>query len=153
MLQGRYKAVLVDKDSYLLELSRYVVLNPARAQLCQAAGDWPWSSYRAVMGKVAAPEMLPVAETLALFSENRGVARRAYARFVVAGAGIRLPENKQQLFLGDDDFVERMVAHAKAPSREVPRKQRVQKSLAQHERAADDRDSTIRAAYASGAYT
>jgi putative transposase len=49
VLQGRYKAVLVDKDSYLRELSRYIVLNPVRAQLCWTAGDWPWSSYRAVM--------------------------------------------------------------------------------------------------------
>jgi putative transposase len=64
-----------------------------------------------------------------------------------------LPESRQQVFLGDDDFVERMAARAKTPSREVPRQQRAQKSLAQHERAAGDRDSAIRAAYASGAYT
>lgn len=153
VLQGRYKAVLVDKDSYLLELSRYIVLNPVRARLCQAADDWPWSSYRAVMGKAAATEMLAVTETLALFSEDRGAARRAYARFVAEGAGVSLPKNKQQLFLGDDDFVERMAARAQTPSREVPRKQRVQKSLAQYARAADDRDSAICAAYASGAYT
>lgn len=153
VLQGRYKAVLVDKDSYLRELSRYIVLNPVRAHLCEAASDWPWSSYRAVMGKAAALQTLAVAETLAMFSEDRGVARRAYARFVADGKEVRLPESKQQVFLGDDDFVERTAARAKAPSREVPRKQRVQKSLAQHERAASDRDSAIRAAYASGAYT
>ena len=153
VLQGRYKAVLVDKDSYLRELSRYIVLNPVRARLCQAAGDWPWSSYRAVMGKAVAPQMLAVAETLAMFSEDRGAARRAYARFVAEGVDVRLPENKQQVFLGDDDFVERMAARARTPSREVPRKQRLQKSLAQYEREADDRDGAIRAAYASGTYT
>jgi Transposase and inactivated derivatives len=153
VLQGRYKAVLVDKDSYLLELSRYIVLNPVRARLCPTAADWPWSSYLAVMGKTAASDMLAVNETLSLFAPDRGTARRAFARFVAAGAGVSLPENKQQLFLGDDDFAERMAARAKAPSTEVPRKQRAQKSLAQYERAAADRNSAIRAAYASGAYS
>lgn len=52
VLQGSYKAVLVDKDRYLRELSRYIVLNPERAHLCETAGDWPWSSYRAVMRKL-----------------------------------------------------------------------------------------------------
>jgi len=153
VLQGRYKAILVDKDSYLLELSRYIVLNPVRARLCPTAGDWPWSSYRAVMGKAAAPDTLAVTQTLTLFSADRGAARRAFARFVAEGAGSSLPESKQQLFLGDDKFAERMASRAKAPSREVPRKQRAPKSLAQYERAAADRDSAIRAAYASSTYT
>ncbi len=153
VLQGRFKAVLVDKDSYLLELSRYIVLNPVRARLCPTAADWPWSSYLAVMGKAVAPDILAVTETLSLFASERGVARRAFARFVAAGGGVWLPENKQQLFLGDDDFAERMIARARAPSSEVPRKQRAQQSLAQHERVAADRDSAISAAYASGAYT
>jgi REP element-mobilizing transposase RayT len=153
VLQGRYKAILVDKHSYLLELSRYVVLNPVRARLCEAAGDWPWSSYLAVMGKAAAPDALAVAETLALFAEDRGVARRAFARFVADGTDAALPEARQQLFLGDEDFVEQVAARAKASSREVPRTQRAWKSLAHYERAADGRDDAIRAAYASGAYT
>ena len=56
VLQGRYKSVLVEKDTHLVELSRYVVLNPVRAGMTETAGDWPWSGYRAVMGKAAAPE-------------------------------------------------------------------------------------------------
>jgi putative transposase len=153
VLQGRYKAILVDKDSYLLELSRYIVLNPVRARLCETAADWPWSSYPAVMGKAVAPDTLAVAQTLALFSEDRGAARRAFARFVAAGAGASLPESKQQLYLGDDAFAERMASRISAPSREVPRKQRAQKSLVQYERSTPDRDDAIRAAYASGSYT
>jgi REP element-mobilizing transposase RayT len=47
VFQGRYKAILVQKELYLLALSRYVVLNPVRAQMVTEAGDWPWSSYRA----------------------------------------------------------------------------------------------------------
>ena len=49
-LQGRYKVILVQHDSYLLELSRYVVLNPIRARMVECLDTWPWSSYPAVMG-------------------------------------------------------------------------------------------------------
>jgi putative transposase len=45
VFQGRYKAILVEKDAHLLELARYVVLNPARAAMVGHAGEWPWSSY------------------------------------------------------------------------------------------------------------
>ena len=50
VFQGRYKSILVEKGSYLLELSRYIVLNPVRARMVRAAQDWPWSSYRATAG-------------------------------------------------------------------------------------------------------
>src|SRR6056297_3830683 len=64
VLQGRYKAVLVQKETYLLELSRYVVLNPVRAGMVETAGDWAWSSFRGIMGNAAAPEWLAVNLTL-----------------------------------------------------------------------------------------
>ena len=51
VFQGRYKAILVEKQSYLLELARYIVLNPVRAQMVHVAGDWQWSSYRATIGQ------------------------------------------------------------------------------------------------------
>jgi hypothetical protein len=50
LFQGRFKAVLVERDAYLRELARYVVLNPVRAGMVPEAGDWPWSSYRAMIG-------------------------------------------------------------------------------------------------------
>ncbi len=46
LFQGRYKAILVQKDAYLLELSRYIVLNPVCARMVRTARDWPWSNYR-----------------------------------------------------------------------------------------------------------
>ncbi|WP_223261204.1 transposase [Methylophilus medardicus] len=45
VFHGRFKAIVVDKDAYLLELSRYVVFNPVRAHMVDHACDWPWSSY------------------------------------------------------------------------------------------------------------
>ncbi len=55
VFQGRYKAILVQKDSYLLELARYVVLNPVRAGMVRSAKEWPWSSYRAMVGQAPVP--------------------------------------------------------------------------------------------------
>ena len=50
LFQGRYKAILVDRNAYLMELSRYVVLNPVRAGWVAHPGDWQWSSYRLMTG-------------------------------------------------------------------------------------------------------
>ena len=55
VFQGRYKAILVERDSYLLELARYVVLNPVRAGLVADLADWPWSSYPAIVARRAPP--------------------------------------------------------------------------------------------------
>jgi len=85
VLQGRFKALLVDKDRHLLELSRYLVLHPVRAGLVKPAADWGWSSYRAMMGKAAIPRWLAAEESLILFRPPRGPARRTCARFVAAG--------------------------------------------------------------------
>ncbi|GAB4491224.1 MAG: hypothetical protein OHK006_24930 [Thermodesulfovibrionales bacterium] len=51
IFQGRYKAILIEKESHLLEVCRYVVLNPMRAKAVQAPGEWKWSSYNATAGK------------------------------------------------------------------------------------------------------
>jgi len=155
VLQGRYKAVLVDKDSYLLELSRYVVLNPVRARLCSSAGDWAWSSYAAVMGKAPDAEWLAVADTLATFAATPGPARRAYARFVTEGVSRNdvLDDVTGQVFLGDETFIARAMKHVTGGSREIPKRQRTWKSLAAYVRDASDRNEAIRFAYASGGYT
>ena len=50
LFQERYKSILVERDSYLLELSRYIVLNPVRARMVRSAKDWGWSSYRVTAG-------------------------------------------------------------------------------------------------------
>ncbi|HAU1322460.1 TPA: addiction module toxin RelE, partial [Legionella pneumophila] len=55
VLQGRYKSILVEKDSYLLELSRYIVLNPVRVGMVEKADEWSWSSYLATSGRVPIP--------------------------------------------------------------------------------------------------
>jgi REP element-mobilizing transposase RayT len=91
LFQGRFKAILVARDSYLLELSRYVVLNPVRAGMVAAPGDWPWSSYRAMVGEVPAPGWLETDAVLRLFAEERTTAVTAYRRFVAEGIGAASP--------------------------------------------------------------
>ena len=58
LFQGRYKAILVQKEAHLLELSCYVVLNPVRAKMIAAPADWPWSSYAFCATDLFAPPWL-----------------------------------------------------------------------------------------------
>lgn len=110
LLQGRYKAIVVDKDSYLPELCRYVVLNPVRAGAVASPADWHWSSYLPTAGKMARPRWLAIDRVLALFSPQHSQARRAYVRFVAEGVKGPAPwlQLKGQIFLGSDAFTSRM---------------------------------------------
>ena len=128
LFQGRYKAILVDREAYLLELSRYVVLNPVRAGLVEDVGEYRWSSYRATCGLEPAPEWLYTDWILSQFARTRSRAIRAYADFVAQGVGGESPWQglRGQLFLGDESFRQEMevrLAGAEA-LQEVPRAQR-----------------------------
>ena len=79
LFQGRFKAVLVERDAYLLELARYVVLNPVRAAMVSDAGDWPWSSYRAMIGQQPAPVCLETDWLLGQFGHLRSRSQASYA--------------------------------------------------------------------------
>jgi len=124
LLQGRYHAVLVERESHLLELARYVVLNPVRVGLCGRAGDWPWSSYRAAVGLDPAPPFLTVGWVLGQFAETRATAVERYRAFVEDEAGSSpWGHLRGHVFLGGEDFVAR---HSSSLPRlaEVPRSQR-----------------------------
>ena len=111
LFQGRYKAVLVDGDSYLLELVRYIHLNPVRAGIVTSPEDYPWSGHRAYLGR----EILPWLTTdwmLTQFGKSVAKAQSAYLVFVLDG----LDEEHRPEFhgagvdsrlLGDDNFMER----------------------------------------------
>ena len=159
LFQGRFKAVLVDADSYLLELTRYVVLNPVRAHMVESPAKWPWSSYQAVTGEVDSPAWLESDGLLAQFGTRRARAVAAYEKFVregMEGESIWTHLNRQ-VFLGDDAFVAR--AQKRAGQRpddiNIPRAQRrppapTLKSIA---KAHPDRDTAVRAAWATGEYS
>ncbi|PJA58762.1 MAG: hypothetical protein CO164_00925 [Rhodocyclales bacterium CG_4_9_14_3_um_filter_68_10] len=108
VFQGRYKAIVVDRDSYLLELCRYVALNPVRAAMVADPQAYPWSSYRATVGQMRSPEWFRREAVLGLFSGARPGA--AYAHFVAAGVGRAAPWDalRGQIYLGDAAFLDRM---------------------------------------------
>jgi len=125
VFQGRFKAILAERDRYLLELARYIVLNPLRAKMVSAVADYPWSSYQAMVGKVACPDWLYTDELLAQFDQNQAAAQRRYARFVAEGEAkpSPWPDLKAQSLLGSEAFVARLkpVLTAGAEMPEVPR--------------------------------
>ena len=86
--KGATKAFLVEKDNYLLELARYVVLNPVRAGMVRKASAWPWSSYRAMTGAEETPEWLQTDWVLGQFSPRRERALKRYIDFVREGVGL-----------------------------------------------------------------
>jgi len=159
LFQGRFKAILVDSDAYLLELSRYVVLNPVRAGMVKKSADWPWSSYRASVGLEQPAPWLAVDGLLAQFAKRRSLAQQRYAQFVAEGVKASSPwlSLKGQVFLGDDQFVQRMQAHLQSGRDDVqiPFAQRraPPAPLEEIERCASDRNSAILAAYVTGGYS
>ena len=158
LFQGRFKGILVDKDAYLLELGRYVVLNPVRAGMVDTPAQWRWSSYRAMMGQAPAPKWLAVDGLLSQFGAVREEARQHYRHFVSDGVGQGIWEGlRQQIYLGGEAFVERMQAKAKIDGDEltVPQAQRrpPAPSLADIAARHRGRNAAIVAAYATGAYS
>ncbi|MCD6495107.1 transposase [Candidatus Bipolaricaulota bacterium] len=125
VFQGRYKAILVEKEAYLLELSRYIVLNPVRAGLDRAAKGWKWSSYSATAGLVPVPSLLTTDWILSQFSSNKSEAQQRYRRFISQGRDYKVWEGlKGQIYLGSDAFI-RSISHQHKNLSEVPRVQRL----------------------------
>ena len=87
VLQGRYKAILIEKTAYLLEACRYVVLNPVRAGLADNPADWRWSSYRGMIGLAKPPDFLSTEWLLGQFCGDPRRARELYAAFIADGVG------------------------------------------------------------------
>ncbi len=161
VFQGRFKAILVQKEAYLLELARYVVLNPVRASMVNDPLDWPWSSYAAMLGRSTPPDWLETDWILARFGRDR---KRAISRYIdFVREGIELPPVwealRYQIYLGDDVFVERLrdkLDEADADRlREVSRVQRrpLAKPLPWYAENFPDRKRAMALAYASGDYS
>jgi putative transposase len=128
LFQGRYKAILIQKDSHLLEVCRYVVLNPIRAKIIEKPEDWKWSSYLATVGKEQPRPCLTIDWVLGQFSRIRATANKEYRQFVKWGIGKETIWNevKGQSILGDDDFVDSLSDHLKRHKEvpEIPKSQR-----------------------------
>jgi REP element-mobilizing transposase RayT len=82
LFQGRFKAILIDADEYLNQLSRYIHLNPVRAAMVKTPGEYPWSSYPSYIGKTKGPGWLETKWLLSLFGKKKKEAIRNYKNFV-----------------------------------------------------------------------
>lgn len=159
VFQGRYKAILVEKDNYLLELARYVVLNPVRAGMVSDIGAWAWSSYPAMLGQVVPPVWLQTDWLLGQFGRQRNQAIAGYIDFVRAGVGLpSVWDNLQgQIYLGSEKFIEQMQSSLVLDQAmdEIPRIQRrpLAKPLMQYlTEYADVPRTGMAQAYLSGDY-
>ncbi|WP_332858756.1 transposase [Janthinobacterium svalbardensis] len=158
VLQGRYKAILVQKETYLLELARYIVLNPVRAHMVTSPDDWHWSSHHYFLDDVAPPCWLACDWLLSQFGDTREEAIANYSRFVAAGMKEASPLARtcHQILLGDDAFISthQQSQHIEA-ARDTPRSQRraVTLSLEQFRARYRDRDEAMARAYLSTAFT
>ncbi len=158
VFQGRYKAILVERDNYLLELARYVVLNPLRAKMVRRLEAWPWSSYLATCGQAASPPWLQTDWILGQFGQRRSRAIAKYVTFVHEGA--RLPsvwtQLQGQIYLGSEAFVKKMQSLIENQSvlDEIPRAQRraLTQPLSQF-RQRYPRDEAMARAYLSGQHS
>lgn len=158
VFQGRYQAILVDKESYLLELARYIVLNPVRAKLVQLPEDWLWSSYRLTLSETPPPDWLEINTLLKRFSPSIPEAKIAYRQFILAGIGTASPLNNtvRQLILGTNDFAQHVQSAATTtPLQGISKIQRsnLAQSLRTYQESYPDRDDAMAAAYDSHAYT
>lgn len=88
LFQSRYTAVVVQKEAHLLELCRYVVLNPVKAGFCRRASEWRWSSYRALAGLEGAPDFLTTEWLLSQFGWQRRTAQARFRTFVASRAPV-----------------------------------------------------------------
>ena len=163
VFQGRFKGVLVQKDSHFLEVSRYVVLNPVRAKMVVHPRQWKWSSYRATVGAAQAHDCVTVDEVLSHFGQRKAAAQQKYNAFVQAGIGNPSiwDDLEAQSLLGVEGFAEGLRHHVtgKRKIREIPKGQRyagrpvLTKLFAQRSRQKESRDRLIAKAVTEHGYS
>lgn len=129
LFKGRFKAILVEKESHLLELCRYVALNPVRVGMVKQPGEYAWSSYHATLGTQEKPEWLTTEWVLTNFSPSLRQARQWYRRFVkdgIGGASSPWEALSGQVVLGTEAFLEKLkeILCENEEIAEIPRIQR-----------------------------
>jgi putative transposase len=157
VFQGRYHAVLVQKEAHLLELARYIALNPVRAGIVLRHEEWRWSSYHAMLDDRSAPLWLDTEWLLGQFGYGND-AVEAFRKFVAAGIGAESPLRRirYQLLLGDDEFAARHRApRPRAALVAVSKSQRriAALTLPQYEARFAPREAAMAHAYKSTAFT
>jgi putative transposase len=160
VFQGRYKAILVQKGGHLLELCRYVVINPVKANIAREPGDWKWSSYRGTAFDGHGPDWLTTKWILGIFSKENHSAKKSYRRFVTLGISRESSpwdRLKGQIFFGSEKFIHSIRSDHEATAGEVPKAQRYAKRISLEDLFKDTakkkkRNKKIREAYLQSGY-
>lgn len=164
VFQGRFKSIIIDRDNYLLEVSRYVALNPVRAAVVENPRKYAWSSYNATAGYVKPPTLLTVDWILGQFGKHRQEAQKRYRDFVHSGINAHSiwEELRSQWILGSKEFVDRLrpAAKDKKEIREIPKVQRfafrppLEEIMSpEKKRNIEQRNMAIETAYSEYGYT
>lgn len=111
LFQGRYKAVLVEADSYSLQLSKYIHLNPVKAKIAAKPEEYPYSSYAVYIGKTKPEDFLNTSFILSQFHKSTKKAIKALKSFTLQINGEPWKPEKETfkgLILGENDFVQQI---------------------------------------------
>ncbi|NTV03186.1 MAG: addiction module toxin RelE [Chlorobiaceae bacterium] len=128
VFEGRYKSILVEKERYLLELIRYIVLNPVRAGMVEKPGEYRWSSYSATSGAIEVPGFLHTSWILEQFQNSRKNAIESYIEFIHnSGEPPKDVLETNTPIIGSESFRMNMIPYltGAGKDREIPREQRL----------------------------
>jgi len=156
LYQGRFKAILVQADVYLLELSRYIVLNPIRANMITVLSAWEWSSYPAMVGLVVSPDWLARKPLLLQFDGNLNHAVTRYTDFIKEG--VNKPSvwghDTHKSILGDERFIESIrTQYADIQDKEVTNRAQIRQPLNKYIDNSQSKSEAMAKAYLFGSYT
>ena len=134
LFQGRFKGIIVDKNEYLITLSRYIHLNPVRAQLVKKPVEYRWTSYMAYTERLPMSFLIDTSDTLCCFSNQLGKAKEAYMDFVEAAIGVEenpFEDVEEGLILGTKRFKEKIkkVIDNKELDEEIPQIKKLQETI------------------------
>ena len=112
LFQGRFKGILIERDAYGKELSRYIHLNPVRAGVVKDPLEYGWSSYQYYIGKERKPAWLTTEWVLGYFSGRGHPGYRRYREFVEKGLTMELESPLREVtastFLGSEGFIKKI---------------------------------------------
>ena len=159
LFQGRYKAILIERESYLLTVLRYVVLNPVRARMVARPQEWPWSNHAATGGWAPAPHWLETDWVLSEFGKRRAAAQKRYRAFVDAALEARdslWDQLRQQVILGSESYAEKMLGNVSnnGDLQEIPlvQRQRPPQPLAWYREQGMEEHRAMAEAHLNGGY-
>jgi len=126
LFQGRYKAILCDRDEYLLSLVKYIHLNPVRAKLVKTPDDHQWSSHLSYIKKTDKITIVDTDQVLRMFSEDKQRARKLYSAYMSEGSIVKKEDVYNtigQRILGSEEFLERVMERYNGEFKKEKRKQ------------------------------